>query len=86
MYTAIGNCGSFAATYFYQSSEAPQFRRGHYLYFAMSLATAVLAFRDHLPLGRVNRARDEGDGKVREGESVGVSEMADESLDFRFII
>lgn len=41
----------------------------------MSLATAVLTFTNHLLLGRVNRARDEGDGKVREGES----------LDFRFI-
>lgn len=51
----------------------------------MILATAVLTFTNHVPLERVNRARDEGDGKVREGQGVDVSEMADESLDFRFI-
>ena len=60
MYTATGNCGSVAGTYFYPSSEAPQFRKEHYLCFAMSLATAVLAFTNPLLLGRVNRARDEG--------------------------
>ncbi|CAD6584916.1 MAG: hypothetical protein ASARMPRED_001947 [Alectoria sarmentosa] len=85
MYTAIGNCGSVAGTYFYPSTEAPQFHKGHYLCFAMSLATAVLAFTNHWVLGRINKARDERCGKVREGESVDVSEMADESLGFRFI-
>ena len=85
MYTAIGNCGSVAGTYFYPSTEAPQFRKGHYLCFAMSLSTAVMAFTNHVLLGRINRARDERYGKGREGESVDVSEMADESLGFRFI-
>lgn len=85
MYTALGNCGSVAGTYFYPSTEAPQFRKGHYLCFAMSFATAVLAFTNHVILGRINRARDELYGKVREGESVDVSEMADETLEFRFI-
>lgn len=46
MYTAIGNCGSVAGTYFYPATEAPQFRKGHFLCFGMSLATAVLAFTD----------------------------------------
>lgn len=85
MYTAIGNCGSVAGTYFYPSTEAPRFRRGHFLCFGMSLATAVLAFTNHVVLGRVNRGRDEREGKVGEGERVDVGERADEGVGFRFV-
>ena len=51
----------------------------------MSVATAVLAFTNHVVLDKLNQSRDEREGKAREGERVDVSVMADESLRFRFI-
>ena len=84
-YTAIGNLGSIAGSWFYPSTEAPQYRKGHYLCFGMSLATAVVSLGNSLALREINRRRDKLYGKPQPGVSVDVSEEADGNKMFRYM-
>jgi len=85
VYTAIGNLGSIAGTWFYPTTDAPQFRKGHFACMALAVATALLALANSLALGAVNRHRDRKYGKPVAGAPVDVTELADDSPDFRFI-
>ncbi len=84
-YTAIGNLGSIAGSWFYPSTDAPQYRNGHYLCFGMAVATAVISLTNSMVLRAVNRHRDRQYGKPIEGMSVDVTEDADGNKMFRFI-
>ncbi|OQV03025.1 hypothetical protein CLAIMM_08125 [Cladophialophora immunda] len=85
-YTAIGNLGSIAGSYFYPSTDAPQYRKGHYLCFAMSIATAAITFANTLILHKINRRRDREYGTPLKGHSIDVSEDADANPMFRYMI
>ena len=63
MYTALGNMGNIAGTYFYPANEAPTFREGHWLSFSMAVATAVISIANSLTLRAVNKRRDKLYGK-----------------------
>ena len=83
-FTALGNLGSIAGAYFYPSTEAPLYRRGHYVCFAMALCAAVFALGNSLLLQAINRKRDMEFGTV-EGEAPDVTELADGHPMFRYI-
>ncbi len=85
LYTAIGNLGSIAGTWFYPAMDAPQFRKGHFTCMALALATAVLALANSMALGAINRHRDRKYGKPVPGASVDVTDLANDSPQFRFI-
>jgi MFS transporter, ACS family, DAL5 transporter family protein len=85
LYTAIGNLGSIAGTWFYPATDAPQFRKGHFVCMGLAIATAVLSLANSYILGRINKYRDEKFGKPVPGASVDVTELADKSPHFRFI-
>jgi len=85
LYTAIGNLGSIAGTWFYPATDAPQFRRGHLICMALAIATAVLSLANSLALAAINRYRDRKYGKPTPGKSVDVTDLADENPGFRFI-
>ena len=85
-YTAIGNLGSIAGSFFYPLTDAPQYRKGHYLCFAMSIATAVITLANTLILHKINRRRDQQYGKPLKGQSIDVSEDADANPMFRYMI
>ncbi len=85
MYTAIGNLGSIAGTWFYPSTDAPQFRKGHFVCMALALATAILSLSNSYILARLNKQRDRKYGKPAQGVVVDVTELADASPHFRFI-
>jgi hypothetical protein len=84
LYTALGNCGSIAGTWIYPATEAPQFKKGHFICMALAIATAVLALSNSMALAAINRHRDKKYGKPIPGVSVDVTELADESPHFRF--
>jgi hypothetical protein len=84
-YTAIGNMGSIAGSFFYPSTEGPEYRKGHWICFGMSVATAIIAFSNSSALGAVNRHRDKKYGKPVPGMPVNVSDEADNNVMFRFI-
>jgi alpha-D-ribose 1-methylphosphonate 5-triphosphate synthase subunit PhnI len=84
-YTAIGNLGSIAGSFFYPATEAPQFQRGHWICFGMSVATAVISLSNSLVLRAINRHRDRKYGKPIEWMVIDVSEEADRNVMFRFI-
>lgn len=85
IYTSIGNLGSIAGSFFFPSNEGPQFRKGHWVCFAMSVATAVLSFTNHCILEYINRRRDKTHGKPDPDVVIDVSEEADRNVMFRFI-
>lgn len=84
LYTAIGNLGSIAGSWIYPSTEAPQFRQGHFICMALALATAVLSLANNRILAAINKHRDEKYGKPVPGASVDVTQLADDSPHFRF--
>jgi predicted MFS family arabinose efflux permease len=85
LYTALGNCGSIAGSFFYPSTDAPVYRMGHYLSFGMSLAALVFALSNHLILRAMNRYRDRKHGKPVAGLALDVTDDADNLPMFRFI-
>lgn len=85
LYTAIGNLGSIAGSFFYPTTDAPLYRKGHYLAFGMSLAAAIISLCNSLALRAVNRYRDRKYGKPVEGLAIDVTEDADNLPMFRFI-
>ncbi|OAK96736.1 MFS general substrate transporter [Phaeosphaeriaceae sp. SRC1lsM3a] len=85
LYTALGNFGSIAGSFFYPSSDGPQFRKGHYLSMGMAIATAVFALSNSMALRYVNRQKDKKYGKPVEGVPINVSELADAAPHFRYI-
>lgn len=84
LYTALGNLGSIAGTWIYPSIDAPQFRRGHFICMGLAIATAMLALTNSLVLAAINRSRNRKYGEPTPGASVNVTELADNSLYFRF--
>lgn len=85
LYTALGNLGSIAGTFFYPSTDGPQFKKGHLICMGLSIATALFALANHLVLETINRRRDKKYGKPMPGVPVDVSELADGAPMFRFI-
>lgn len=85
IYTALGNLGSIAGTWIYPSTDAPQFRKGHFICMGLAIATAVLSLGNSLVLGFSNRQKDKRFGKPIPGASVDVTELADEAPHFRYI-
>ena len=85
LYTAIGNCGSIAGSWFYPDTDAPVFRKGHYLAFGMSMAAMVFSLLNHFLLRAVNRHRDRKHGKPVAGLAIDVTDDADNLPMFRFI-
>lgn len=85
LYTAIGNCGSIAGSFFYPDTDAPVFRKGHYLSFGMSLAALIFALTNSMLLRTVNRRRDQKHGKPVPGLAIDVSDDADNLPMWRFI-
>lgn len=84
LYTSIGNLGSIAGSWIYPSTEAPQFREGHFICMGLTIATAVLSLSNSFVLAAINKHRDRKYGKPVPGASVDVTELADESPQFRF--
>lgn len=85
LFTAIGNFGSIAGSYFYPSTDAPLYRTGHYAAFGMSLAAAIFALTNKCLLMYVNRSRDRQYGRPAEGIVLDLTENADDLPGFRFI-
>ena len=85
LYTAIGNCGSIAGSFFYPDTDAPEYRRGHYLAFGMSLAALIFSLSNSLILRAVNKHRDRKHGKPVPGLAIDVTDDADNLPMFRFI-
>jgi predicted MFS family arabinose efflux permease len=85
LYTAMGNLGSIAGSFFYPSTEAPEFRKGHFLCMGMAVAAGVFALANSMALRYVNSQRDRKYGKPEKGVPVDVSELADANPHFRYI-
>ncbi|KAF2807539.1 MFS general substrate transporter [Mytilinidion resinicola] len=85
LYTALGNLGSIAGTWFYPTTDAPQFRKGHAVCMGLAIATASFALINSFALKAVNSHRDKKYGKPEPGISIDVTELADDSPHFRFI-
>jgi len=68
-----------------RSTDAPQFRKGHFTCMALRFVTAGMALSNPLVLGAINRRRDRLYGTLLRGPTVDVSELADKSPHFRFI-
>lgn len=85
LYTALGNLGSIAGSFFYPSYEAPRFQKGHFICMGMSIATAIFALSNSMALRAVNRYRDRNYGKPEEGSPVDVTESGDANPLFRYI-
>ncbi len=85
LYTAIGNLGSIAGSFIYPQTDAPLFRKGHFICMGLALATAFLSIANSLTLRAVNNYRDKKYGKPIAGASVDVTDLADKSPQFRFI-
>lgn len=85
LYTAIGNLGSIAGTWFYPSTDGPQYRKGHFVCMALSIVTAIFALANHFILEAINKRRDRLYGKPVPGVPVDVTELADKEPMFRFI-
>jgi len=85
LYTAIGNLGSIAGSWFYPSTDGPEFRKGHFICMSLAITTVVLSLANSFVLRAINRYRDEKYGKPILGESVDVTDRADRSPHFRFI-
>ena len=85
LYTAIGNTGSIAGSFFYPTTDGPVYRNGHYLSFGMSLAALIFSLANSLILGAASRRRDERYGKPVPGLAIDVTENADNLPMFRCI-
>jgi MFS family permease len=85
IYTALGNLGSIAGTWFYPSKDAPQFRKGHLICMCLAIATAVFALTNSLLLRAVNNHRDKKYGRPDPSAVVDVTELGDKTPSFRFI-
>lgn len=85
MYTALGNTGSIAGSFFYPVTDGPIYKKGHWLSFGMSLAALVFSLSNSLILGAVNRYRDRKYGKPVPGLAIDVTENADNLPTYRFI-
>ena len=85
MYTAIGNFGSIAGSFFYSPNDAPIYRKGHYLAFGMVLAAMVFSLLNSFLLRAGNRHRDKKYGKPVPGLAIDVTDDADKLPMFRFI-
>lgn len=85
LYTAIGNLGSIAGSFFYPSHEAPQFQKGHFICMGMSIATALFALGNSMALRAVNDYRDKKYGKPEPRTPVDVTELGDANPHFRYI-
>lgn len=85
LYTALGNLGSIAGTFFYPTTDAPQFRKGHFVCMGLSIATAGFALGNHFLLQGINKRRDRRYGRPVMGQAVDVSELADRAPMFRYI-
>jgi predicted MFS family arabinose efflux permease len=86
LYTAMGSLGSLAGSFFHQSTEAPAFRKGHFLCMSMPIGAGVFALANSMALRYVNSQRDRKYGKPEKGVPVDVSELADANPHFRYII
>lgn len=84
-YTAIGNLGSIAGTFVYPATDAPQFKKGHFICMGLCIATALLSAGNSAVLAWLNRYRDRKYGKPVPGASIDVTELADNSPQFRFM-
>jgi hypothetical protein len=78
--------GSIAGSWFYPSTDAPQYCMGHYLCSAMSVTTAAITLTNTLVLHRINHRPDQLYGKPLKGQSIDVSEDADANPIFRYMI
>jgi len=85
LYTAIGNFGSIAGSYFYPTTDGPLYRTGHYAAFGMSLAAGFIALGNKYALIRVNRYRDGKYGKPEKGAVLDLTDDADNLPEYRFI-
>jgi predicted MFS family arabinose efflux permease len=85
MYTALGNLGSIAGTWFYPSTDAPNFRKGHLICMSLAIATAAFSLINKFALRAANSRKDKKYGKPEAGMSIDVTELADDSPSFRFI-
>jgi MFS family permease len=85
LYTAIGNLGSIAGSWFYPTIDGPQFRKGHFICMGLAIVTTLLALANSLVLQRTNKSRDGRYGKPVPGATVDVTELADRSPHFRYI-
>jgi len=85
IFTAIGNFGSIAGSYFYPSTDGPLYRTGHYAAFGMSIAAGIMALSNKGLLMYVNRSRDRQYGKPVEGAVLDLTENADDLPGYRFI-
>lgn len=85
LYTALGNMGSIAGSFFYPSYEKPQFRKGHFICMGMSIATAVFALGNSMALRAVNKQRDKMYGKPDPNSPVDVTELGDANPLFRYV-
>jgi hypothetical protein len=85
-YTAMGNFGSIAGSWFYPSTDAPQFIKGHYICMALAFVTAAFSIGNSLLLRAENRRRDRLYGTPEPGQAVNITELADRSPHFRYIL
>jgi sugar phosphate permease len=86
VYTAIGNLGSIAGTWFYPAGDAPQFRRGHWLCVGMALAGAAFAAGNSLLLAVANRGRERMAERADEDPHRDGDERVEGSKKFRYIL
>ncbi|KAE8393075.1 major facilitator superfamily domain-containing protein [Aspergillus alliaceus] len=84
-YTALGNLGSIAGSFFYPSTVGAQFKKGHFICMGLAIATGIIALGNSLLLRAINNYRDRKFGKPEAGVAVDVTELADNSPMFRFI-
>jgi hypothetical protein len=85
-YTALGNIGSIAGSFFYPESQSPQFQQSHFICMGLAFATVFFALGNSYALHLTNQHRDKKHGKPVPGAIVDVSELADRSEHFRFIL
>ena len=86
VYTALGNLGSIGGSYIYNSNQSPQYRQAHLIAMALAFVTAFAAGGNALALYMTNRYRDRKFGKPIEGAAIDVTELADASPHYRFIL
>ncbi|KAF2756434.1 MFS general substrate transporter [Pseudovirgaria hyperparasitica] len=83
-YTAMGNIGSIAGTFFYPRVEAPEYIKGHWVACAMAACVVLQVLVHKWWLTRENKRRESMEGPVEKG-NIDVTEMADEAVGFRYI-
>lgn len=85
-YTAMGNLGSIAGSWFYPSTDGPAFVEGHTICMSLAFATAIISLANSYFLDRENKRRDRVHGRPADGQVVDITELADKSPHFRFIL